>query len=131
MTESFRVNHAGAGSRVGGAGLRGAGVDGARAPKPLSDAAAPDDGEGLPSAHALAKSSGTKGMPFSCETLCLLHTVQHFELAICTCGQQLCAGSSCTSCMRSCFGSQRMDHSVCQCALFLLILLHGSTLASH
>ncbi len=97
------MDHVGAGARVGGAGVRGAGVEGAQAPKPPSHAAASDDVKGSPAAHALAKSSGTNGMPFHCETLCLLHCVQHFEHASCTCGQQLCAVSSCTSCMR--FGS--------------------------
>jgi len=90
------VNHAGTGARVGGEGVRGAGVEGTKAPKPLSDAAAPDDVKGLPSSGALAKSSGTKGMQSYCEELCFLHSVQHVELTICTCWQQLCAGSSCT-----------------------------------
>jgi len=90
------VNHAGTGARVGGAGVQGAGVEGTRAPKPLSNAAAPDDVKGLPSSGALAKSSGTKGMQSYCEELCFLHSVQHVELTICTCWQQLCAGSSCT-----------------------------------
>ena len=124
----FRVDHAGTGARVGGLRVPGAGVKGVQAPKPLSDAAAPDDVEGSQSAHALAKSSGTKGGQSYREMLCLLHCVQHFEHAICTCEQQLCAVSSYTSCMRSWSGSQHINHSVCQCALLLLILLHGSTL---
>ena len=73
LTEDFRVNRAGAGARVGGPGVRGAGVEGARAPQLGSDAAALDDVKGSPSAHALTKSSGTKGMHFHCETLSLLH----------------------------------------------------------
>ena len=123
FTEGFRVNHAGAGARVGGPGVRGAGVEGAQAPPLRSNAAAPDNLKGSPSAHALAKSSDTKGMQFCCETLCLLRCVQHFKLAICTCWQQCyqsCAGSSCTSCMRSWFRNQHINHSVCQCACFCL-----------
>ncbi|KAA6420458.1 MAG: hypothetical protein FRX49_09619 [Trebouxia sp. A1-2] len=54
------VNHAGAGARVGGPGVRGAGVEGAQAPPLRSNAAAPDNLKGSPSAHALAKSSDTK-----------------------------------------------------------------------
>ncbi len=116
ITEGFRVNRAGAGASVGEAGV-------------LSDAAAPDDVKGSPSAHVLAKSPGTTGMQFYCEMLCLLQGVQHFEVTICTCWQQSCAGSSCTSCMRSCVGSQHIIHTVCQCALSLLILLHDGITA--
>jgi len=82
VTESIRVNYAGAGARVGGAGVQDAGVEGAQVPKPPSDAAAPDDVKGSPSAHALAKSSGTKGRQSYCENLCLLHCTLSLPFAL-------------------------------------------------